>query len=174
MWPGLLHGRPSVPGIAIVRNARLVAYNPLVVSTSLDMSAGKLDLCRSESSWERPPAESGCAPSRAKIKKLEGKLSRDAPKARHGIGQCLEWERYPLRLAWFGRSTSCQRPAQAKFPTDTRPLAMQGESRQKKRKKLFPGVELHGNDDRLCCCIGFQAFGVSLLRRKGLLPLDSF
>jgi len=96
---------------------------------------------------ERTPAGSGCAPSRAKIKNLEGKLSRDAPKARHGIGQCLEWERYPRPLVWFDRSTSCQRPAQAKFPTDTRPfrrterllvsfvlrpLAMQGESRRKK------------------------------------------
>lgn len=136
---------------------------------------------------ERTPAGSGCAPSRAKIKNLEGKLSRDAPKARHGIGQCLEWERYPRPLVWFDRSTSCQRPAQAKFPTDTRPfrrterllvsfvlrpLAMQGESRRK--KKVFSGVELHGNDERVCCRICYQALGVRLLRLMRLLPLDSF
>jgi hypothetical protein len=40
--------------------------------------------------FERTPSESGCTPRGAKIKKLGRKLSRDAPKARYGIGQCLK------------------------------------------------------------------------------------
>jgi hypothetical protein len=72
--------------------------------------------------WERTPSESGCAPSRAKIKNLERKLSRDAPKARHGIGQCLEWERYSLQLVWFDRSTSCQCPAASEVSDPHTPL----------------------------------------------------